>query len=251
MDPMRLITLTILTAVVSLVAMGGAGFYIGYSAGRGDLTEVKALIAASASPESAATLAEMLKKPAESTPAAAPDLSPVLDEIRTMSAQIGRLEQSVPASVQANGANGDAKVKDELASLKLRLTTATEQYNTCQADVKLLEAKLKEPPAAQNAVNTAAQKTTAENQRDPSSVVLFDNVLLKRDQNKLYNDVDVALSLQSVASRSAKVAVNQQSFGISFGERKIFQHKDVTCELALMETDLEGSQARLSIACKR
>ena len=52
-------------------------------------------------------------------------------------------------------------------------------------------------------------------------------------------------------TRSAKVAVNQQSFSISFGERKIFQHKDVTCELALTETDLEGSQARLSIGCKR
>jgi hypothetical protein len=247
MDPLRLITYTILTAVVSLVAMGGAGFYIGYSAGRGDLAEVKALIAASASPEAAATLAEMLKKPAESTPAAAPDLSPVIDEIRSMSAQIGRLEQSAPAS-----SSGDGKTKDELAALKQRLTAATDQYNTCQQDVKLLEAKLKEPaPAAQAAVNTATQKTNAETQRDASSVVLFDNVLLKRDQNKLYNDVDVALSLQSVASRSAKVAVNQQSFGISFGERKIFQHKDVTCELALMETDLEGSQARLSIACKR
>jgi hypothetical protein len=243
MDPLWLITYTVLTAVVSLVAMGGAGFYIGYSAGRGDMAEVKALIAASVSPEHAATLAEMLKKPPESTPAAAPDLGPVLDEIRSMSAQIGRLETEKPSS--------DGKTKDELAALKQRLTAATDQYNTCQQDVKLLEAKLKEPPPAATAVNTATQKTNAEGQRDASSVVLFDNVLLKRDQNKLYNDVDVALSLQSVASRSAKVAVNQQSFGISFGERKIFQHKDVTCELALMETDLEGSQARLSIACKR
>lgn len=247
MDPLRLITYAVLTAVVSLVAMGGAGFYIGYSAGRGDMAEVKALIAASASPEHAASLAEMLKKQPEVTPAAPPDLSPVLNEIRTMSAQIGRLEQTVPEK-----SAGDGKARDELAALKQRLTAAADQYNTCQQDVKLLEAKLKEPPAAQTAVSTATQKTNAEGQRgDPASVVLFDNVLLKRDQNKLYNDVDVALSLQSVASRSAKVAVNQQSFGIAFGERKIFQHKDVTCELALMETDLEGSQARLSIACKR
>jgi hypothetical protein len=246
MDPLRLITYTVLTAVVSLVAMGGAGFYIGYTAGRGDMAEVKALIAASASPEHAATLAEMMKKP-ESPPPAPPDLGPVLNEIKTMSAQIGRLEQSTPQPDKS----GDAKAKDELVALRQRLTTATDQYNTCQQDVKLLEAKLKEPPAVQNAVSTATQKTNAESQRDPASVVLFDNVLLKRDQNKLYNDVDVALSLQSVASRSAKVAVNQQSFSISFGERKIFQHKDVTCELALTETDLEGSQARLSIGCKR
>ena len=60
-----------------------------------------------------------------------------------------------------------------------------------------------------------------------------------------------AISLQSIASRSAKVAVNQQTLGISFGERKIFQHRDVTCELVLMETDLEGGKARFSIACKR
>jgi hypothetical protein len=246
MDPLRLITFTILTAVVSLVAMGGAGFYIGYSAGRGDLSEVKALIAASASPENAAALAEMLKKP-ESAPAAAPvDLSPVLNEIKSMSVQIGRLEQSTPQPDKS----GDAKAKDELVTLRQRLTAATDQYNTCQQDVKLLEAKLNTPPT-QAASSAATQKTNSESQRDPASVVLFDNVLLKRDQNKLYNDVDVALSLQSVASRSAKVAVNQQSFGIAFGERKIFQHKDVTCELALMETDLEGSQARLSIACKR
>jgi hypothetical protein len=42
-----------------------------------------------------------------------------------------------------------------------------------------------------------------------------------------------------------------QALGISFGERKIFQHRDVTCELVLMETDLEGGKARFSIACKR
>jgi hypothetical protein len=52
-------------------------------------------------------------------------------------------------------------------------------------------------------------------------------------------------------SRSARVAVNRKPVGISFGERKIFQHRDVTCELVLMETDLEGGQARVSIACKR
>ena len=52
MDPMRLITYTVLAAVVSLVAMGGVGFYIGYSAGRADVEEVKTLIAAgAASPE--------------------------------------------------------------------------------------------------------------------------------------------------------------------------------------------------------
>jgi|EndMetStandDraft_5_1072996.scaffolds.fasta_scaffold33915_1 hypothetical protein len=248
MDPMRLITFTVLTAVIGLIAMGGVGFYVGYLAGRGNLDEVKALISASVSPEHAATLSELLKK--EPAGPANIDFSPVLSEIRSLSTQVGRLE---PGSGSGSGGSGasDGKLQDELTALRQRLTAASDQYNSCRQDVNLLQAKLKDGPSAQAAVSTT-QKTNAEGSRgDSASVVLFDNVQLKRDQNKLYNDVDVALSLQSVTSRSAKVAVNQQSFGISFGERKIFQHKDVTCELVLMETDLEGSQARLSIACKR
>jgi hypothetical protein len=247
MDPMRLITYTVMTAVLGIIAMSGAGFYIGYLAGRGNLEEVKALIAASSSPEHAATLSELLKKDSGDAPAAV-DLSPVIEEIRSLSSQVGKLEQT---STQPVAASADGKLQDELSALKLKLTAASDQYNVCRQDVNLLQAKLKETPPPQTTVSTATQKTNAEGSRDPASVVLFDNVQLKRDQNKLYNDVDVALSLQSVTSRSAKVAVNQQSFGIAFGERKIFQHKDVTCELVLMETDLEGSQARLSIACKR
>jgi hypothetical protein len=251
MDPMRLITYTVLTAVLGLIAMGGIGFYIGYLAGRGNMEEVKALIAASVSPEHAATLSELVKKQGTAAEAPAVDLAPVLDEIRTLSTQMGKLEQTSKQPGIVATPSSDGKLQDELTTLKQRLTAASEQYNSCRQDINLLQAKLKEAPPAQATLSTTTQKTNSENSRDPASVVLFDNVQLKRDQNKLYNDVDVALSLQSVTSRSAKVAVNQQSFGISFGERKIFQHKDVTCELVLMETDLEGSQARLSIACKR
>jgi hypothetical protein len=235
-----------------LIAMGGLGFYVGYSAGRGDLEEVKAFIAASTSPEHAAKVSEILaRQEGASAAAVAPaDFSPVIEEIRTLGAQIGRLEQTSATPALTAGEKGDGKIRDELATLRQRLTATSEQYNTCKQDMNLLEAKLKETPPAQVAVSTASPKASSEG-RDPASVVLFDNVQLKRDQNKLYNDVDVALSLQAIASRSARVAVNQQSFGIAFGERKIFQHKDVTCELQLMETDLEGNQARLSIACKR
>lgn len=246
MDPLRLITYTVLTAVVMLIAMGGAGFYIGYSAGRGDVAEVKALIAAAVSPEHAATLSELLRK--DGGQPTGPDFSPVLEEIRSLSTQIGRLDQT--GSTPSSGSGGDAKLRDEMTTLRQRLSAASDQYNSCRQDMNLLEVKLRESSPAQAAVSTAPAKADGA-RGDPASVVLFDNVQLKRDQNKLYNDVDVALSLQAVASRSARVAVNQQSFGISFGERKIFQHKDVTCELVLMETDLEGNQARLSIACKR
>ena len=105
MHPMRLITYALLTSVVSLVAMGGFGFYVGYSAGRGDMDELKALVAAGGSPENAAAIAEVLKQQVanhrgrtRSAPAPAPEvnLAPVLDEIRSMSAQIGKLEKNVP-----------------------------------------------------------------------------------------------------------------------------------------------------------
>ena len=58
MHPMRLITYTLLIGVATLVAMGGLGFYVGYSAGRGDLSEMKAFLAASISPENAKAVAQ-------------------------------------------------------------------------------------------------------------------------------------------------------------------------------------------------
>ena len=256
MHPMRLITYAVLTSVASLVAMGGIGFYIGYSAGRGDLTELKTLIAAGGSPENAKVVAELLKKQS-AEPAAAPppakevDLNPVLNEIRSMSAQIGKLEQkTVNEPKVVEKVRDDPAVKQELGSVKQLLLEANNQYQACKQNLTVLQTKFDELKTS-NSTKVALTTTETPTAREGGSVVLFDNVLLKRDQNKLYNDVDVSLSLQSIASRSVKVAVNQQTVGLSFGERKIFQHGDVTCELVLMETDLEGGKARFSIACKR
>jgi hypothetical protein len=269
MNPMRLITLVLLTGVVSLVAMGGVGFYVGYSAGRGDMNELKTLIAAGGSPENAAAIAEVLKQqvsaqPVAAAPAPAPevDLTPVLEEIRSMSAQIGKLEKNAAATPPApqvvdrivEKVKEDPKSKQELASVKLLLSEANEQYQGCKQSLTTLEAKFEEVKSSsstQVAVTQSEIRADAPPARENASVVLFDNVLLKREQKKVYSDVDVALSLNSIASRSARVVVNQQALGISFGERKIFQHRDVTCELVLMETDLEGGKARFSIACKR
>lgn len=263
MHPMRLITYALLTSVVSLVAMGGVGFYVGYSAGRGDIGELKALIAAGGSPENAAAIAEVLKQQTanQSAPAPAPqvNLAPVLDEIRSMSAQIGKLEKNAtPAPPQVvdrvvEKVKEDPKTKQELASVKQLLSEANEQYQGCKQNLTTLEAKFDEVrnSPAQVAMAQPDVRQDAQPGRDSASVVLFDNVLLKRDQKKVYSDVDVAISLNSIASRSARLVVNQQALGISFGERKIFQHRDVTCELVLMETDLEGGKARFSIACKR
>jgi hypothetical protein len=253
---MRLITYAVLTSVASLVAMGGVGFYVGYSAGRGDLSELKTLIAAGGSPETAAALAEALKQSSGNQTAAAPapeiDLNPVLNEIRSMSAQIGKLEEraaTAPKDRPVEKVRDEPASRQELASVKQLLAEANTQYQSCKQTLTTLESKFDELKTSTTPVSLNTSEPPAA--REGASVVLFDNIVLKRDQNKLYNDVDVAISLQSIASRSAKVAVNQQTLGISFGERKIFQHRDVTCELVLMETDLEGGKARFSIACKR
>ncbi|MGF1621669.1 MAG: hypothetical protein ACFCUR_13770 [Rhodomicrobiaceae bacterium] len=253
MHPMRLITYAVLTSVVTLIAMGGIGFYAGYSAGRGDLEELKTLIVAGGSPENAKAIAEALKSQSAPAVAAAPevDLAPVLDEIRSMSAQIGKLEEKAADQPQVvEQVRDDPEATVELANVKQLLSEANDQYQVCRQNLTTLQTEFEElkSSATQQVALTSAN---ARPSRDAGAVVLFDNVLLKRDENKLYRDVDVALSLESIASRSAKVAVNQQSVGIAFGERKIFRHRDVTCELQLMETDLEGARARLSIACKR
>ncbi len=250
MHPMRLITYALLTSIVMLMAMGGIGFYAGYSAGRGDMEELKTLIAAGGSPENAAALAEVLKQQsAGAQPAPEVDLEPLLEEIRTMSAQLGNLERKAAEQPQVvEQVREDPVAQRELANVKQLLAETNDQYQSCRQNLTTLQTQFEE-------LKTSAQQIAL---REPASeapksgaVILFDNVLLTRNENKLYRDVDVSLSLQSMDSRSARVAVNRKPVGIAFGERKIFQHGDVTCELALMETDLEGGKARVSIACKR
>jgi len=254
MHPMRLITYAILTSIVSLVAMGGIGFYAGYSAGRGDLEELKTVIAAGGSPEGAKALIEAVREQAGVSAPAAPataevDLEPILEEIRAMSTQLGNLEKRAakqPEIAERVIEKDDPAAQIELSNVKQLLSETNSQYQVCRQNLTTLQSQFEE-------LKTSNQVALSETGTPKSggSVVLFDNVLLKKNENKLYRDVDVSLSLQSMDSRSARVAVNRKPVGISFGERKIFQHRDVTCELVLMETDLEGGKARVSIACNR
>jgi hypothetical protein len=255
MHPMRLITYAIITSIVTLVAMGGIGFYAGYSAGRGDLEELKTVIAAGGSPEGAKALIEAVREQAGVSAQAAPpppevDLDPLIAEIRAMSTQLGSLERQVaeqPQPAERVVEGGDPEVEVELTNVKQLLTETNSQYQVCRQNLTTLQSQFEELKTSSQQV--ALRET--ETPKSSGSVVLFDNVLLGRNENKLYRDVDVSLSLESMDSRSARVAVNRKPVGISFGERKIFTHRDVTCELVLMETDLEGGQARVSIACKR
>lgn len=241
MDPMKLITYVCAAAVVALLIIGGAGFYAGYSAGRSDLREVKSIVAQAAGiPSSRVDLSA-------AQPAAA-DLDPLLKEMRSLTAQIQKLER--PGAPQpAEKIKEDPRLKEELAGLKQRLSSTAEQFNSCQQQVAALETRLRDSETL--AARPAAKKEPQEARQEPGTVVLYDNVLLKKEQNKVYAEINMALNLQSVTSRSARVAVNRQNFGISFGERKVLEVNGVTCELVLMETDLENTQAKLSIACKR
>lgn len=260
MHPMKLITYTMLIGIATLMALGSAGFYIGYSIGRGDLDDMKAFVLKSVSPENAAAINEAMKAQGGRSAAGVSDaaIAPLVEEIRTMRAQLSQLDSS-----QGGGGpkviekiKEDPKLKEELAALMVKLNQTNEQYNSCSRDLSMAKAKLEvqasngqTPQRVAVAPPQPQQRPNAQN--EAASVVLYDNVLLKRDQNKVYNDVDMSLSLQSVASRSARVVVNQQALQIAFGERKIIQHRDVTCELQLMETDLDVTQARVNIACKR
>lgn len=254
MHPMRLITYALLTSIVSLVAMGGIGFYVGYSAGRGDLEELKTLVAAGGSPENAEALAELLRQQdgAGTQAAADVDLNPLLDEIRSLSEQLGSIENQVaqrpePSERVVEKIVEDPAAQAELVNIRQLLSETSDQYKVCRQNLTTLQTQFEELKTSTQVALTQDEQPNART----GSVVLFDNVLLTRNENKLYRDVDVSLSLQSMDSRSARVAVNRKPVGISFGERKIFQHRDVTCELVLMETDLEGGQARVSIACNR
>ena len=242
MNPMRLIIYTLFIGVATLVAMGGLGFYLGYSAGRGDLSEMKEFVLKSISPENATAINEALKAQGGKAVAQEVNLSPVLEEIRSISAQISRIEQASPG----NGASPqviekikeDPKLREELASATQKLARTTEQYNTCTRELGVMKVKIEaqtatQPQQPQQSPQTQ-QPRVANNQPQhggDSSVVLYDNVLLKREGQKVYNEVDMSLALQSVASRSARVVVNQQSLSISFGERKIIQHRDARCSI--------------------
>ena len=118
-----------------------------------------------------------------------------------------------------------------------------------------LENRLKETEGklatASRSKGDAPGRPSSGGQADSGSLLFYDSITLKRAQSKVYSDVDVSLSLEGVAARAASVAINRQSFSINFGERKVFQHNDATCELVLMESDLESSQARFNITCKR
>lgn len=204
---------------------------------RAILDEIKALTAAVSASQAAAAQAAATQQP-------------VIDELRYLGDQIQALTQagSAPAATSAPASTERVKSEpgaaNEIAQLRQLIAAAADQFGKCQTQLATFSTAALQPAAA---VATAASPRAGE----ATSVVLYDNIILKRDEEKLYNDIGVRLSLQGIAARQVKLAVNKQGFGLAFGERKVFRHQDVECELNLMETNLNDGEARVSIACKR
>ncbi len=166
----------------------------------------------------------------------------IVDQIKILAASI----DSLKARLAHEGSGGDGA---QIAQLQQLIAAASEEFGKCQTRLASFAGAgvAQEPTAART--NTIAVSQGAAH--EPSTVVFYDNVMLKKDQEKQYDEIGVRLALQSIGARQVKVAVNRQGFGLAFGERKVFRSQDVECELNLMETNLNDSQARVSISCKR
>ncbi len=159
------------------------------------------------------------------------------DQIKVLTASIESLKTRLARN------SGGNSVANQVAKLHRLLAQASDQFTRCQTQLASL-------PAGGGQAQTQ-QRTVSSRGRQPSTVVFYDNVMLKKNQEKQYDEIGVKLALQAIGPRQVKVAVNRQGVGLAFGERKVFRSQDVECELNLMETNLNEAQARVSISCKR
>lgn len=176
------------------------------------------------------------------------------EDLKRITLQVQALAERGPqvGGASAVSAKSDAALAADVAQLRQLVTTASDQFGRCQTQLATLtNAAMTQPQGAPAAVATTAVAVSQGPRTEPSAVVFYDNVMLRKDQEKQYEEIGVRLSLQAVTPRQVRVAVNKQGFGLSFGERKVFRSQDVECELNLMETNLNDGQARVSISCKR
>jgi hypothetical protein len=170
------------------------------------------------------------------------------DQIKVLSVSIEALKAKLSEDAGRNGGGGGS-VAGEVAQLQRLVAQASDQFGRCQTQLASLSSG--GFGHAQTVAPAAAASASAPAAVQPAAVVFYDNVMLKKDQEKQYDEIGVRLALQAVGPRQVKVAVNRQDFGLAFGERKVFRSQDVQCELNLMETNLNDAQARVSISCKR
>jgi len=183
---------------------------------------------------------------ANTKPADRPQTS-VVDQIKVLTSSVDSLKARL--SNETRGGGNEA-LGAEVAQLRDLVANASDQFGRCQTQLASLAGTSSGYSQAPQ-TPAPATSTVSVTRTEPSTVVFYDNVMLKKDQEKQYDEIGVKLALQSVGPRQVKVAVNRQGFGLAFGERKVFRSQDVECELNLMETNLNESQARVSISCKR
>jgi hypothetical protein len=165
----------------------------------------------------------------------------VLDQLKVLQASV----EALKAKLSEQDRGRDVTVGAEVAQLRQLVAAASDQFGKCQMQLASIGGAASSQPAMSPIAVTQSPRP------EPSAVVFYDNVMLKKDQEKAYDEIGVHLALQSVGARQVRVAVNRQPFGLSFGERKVFRSQDVECEINLMETNLNDAQARVNISCKR
>jgi uncharacterized protein YicC (UPF0701 family) len=173
------------------------------------------------------------------------------DQIKVLAASIESLKAKIGEDSGRGRGDSGSSVAGEVAQLHQLVAAASDQFGRCQTQLASLSsagAGFAQQQAPAPAATSVAMSPAG---RQPSTVVFYDNVMLRKDQEKQYDEIGVKLALQAVGPRQVKVAVNRQGVGLAFGERKVFRSQDVECELNLMETNLNEAQARVSISCKR
>ena len=174
------------------------------------------------------------------------------DQIKVLAASIESLKAKIGDEGGRGRGDSGGSVAGDVAQLHQLVAAASDQFGRCQTQLASLSSAGAGFAQQQQAPAPAATAVAmSQAGRQPSTVVFYDNVMLKKDQEKQYDEIGVKLALQSVGPRQVKVAVNRQGVGLAFGERKVFRSQDVECELNLMETNLNEAQARVSISCKR
>jgi hypothetical protein len=235
---------------------------------RAIIDEIKAAVTTlqNQEPKAPKALIEEIRAIANSAKPGDPRPQPaVIDQIKVLNASVEQLRQRMPdglademkrisQQVQAladrqqqpeRGRPADAGMTAEIGQLKQLVANASEQFGRCQTQLASLST------ASFTPAQPAPAATTVQPRGEATSVVFYDNVMLRKDQEKQYDEIGVKLSLQSVSSRQVRLAINRQGIGLAFGERKVFRSQDVECEMNLMETNLSDGQARVSISCKR
>ena len=173
------------------------------------------------------------------------------DQIKVLAASIESLKAKIGEDGGRGRGDSGGSVAGDVAQLHQLVAAASDQFGRCQTQLASLSSAGAGFAQQQAPAPAATAVAMSQAGRQPSTVVFYDNVMLKKDQEKQYDEIGVKLALQSVGPRQVKVAVNRQGVGLAFGERKVFRSQDVECELNLMETNLNEAQARVSISCKR